>query len=54
MHPIVSELFTKPVGWMTLGGIAFMIVMGGYIWWFARKKMREEEAAKQAGKQSEK
>ena len=43
MHPIVVELFTKPVGWMTLGGLGFIILMGLYIWWFARKKMREEE-----------
>jgi hypothetical protein len=50
MHPIVSELFTKPVGWMTLGGIAFMIVMGGYFWWFARKNMREEDARGIGGK----
>ncbi|NOT87091.1 MAG: DUF3149 domain-containing protein [Lysobacter sp.] len=44
MHPIVSELLTKPVGWMTLGGLGFIIFMGLYIWWFARKKMREEES----------
>ncbi len=43
MHPIVSELFTKPVGWMTLGGIAFMIAMGLYLWWFARRQIRREE-----------
>lgn len=43
MHPIVSELLTKPVGWMTLGGIAFMIGMAVYLWWFVRRKMREEE-----------
>ena len=43
MHPIVSELFAKPVGWMTLGGIGFMIAMGVYIWWFLRKRIREEE-----------
>jgi hypothetical protein len=50
MHPIVSELFAKPVGWMTLGGIAFMIVMGGYFWWFARKNMREEDVRGSGGK----
>jgi protein-S-isoprenylcysteine O-methyltransferase Ste14 len=43
MHPIMSELFTKPVGWMTLGGIAFMLFMALYLWLYARKKMREEE-----------
>lgn len=43
MDPIMSELFSKPVGWMTLGGIAFMLVMSGYIWWFVRRKIREEE-----------
>lgn len=42
MHPILSELFTKPVGWMTLGGIAFMICLGFYLWWFARREIRKE------------
>jgi Protein of unknown function (DUF3149) len=42
MHPILSELFTKPVGWMTLGGIAFMIGLGFYLWWFARREIRKE------------
>ncbi|MFZ5637522.1 MAG: DUF3149 domain-containing protein [Pseudomonadota bacterium] len=46
MHPIVSELFTKPVGWMTLGGLGFIVLMGVYLWWFARKKIREEESSK--------
>jgi hypothetical protein len=45
MHPIVSELFTKPVGWMTLGGLGFIVLMGGYLWWFARKKISEETSA---------
>lgn len=43
MHPIVSELFTKPVGWMTLGGLGFIVFMGLYIWWFVRRKMRDED-----------
>ena len=47
MDPIMSELFSKPVGWMTLGGLGFIVFMGGYIWWFARKKMREEEKAQE-------
>lgn len=42
MHPIVSELFTKPVGWLTLGGLAFIVAIGVYLWWFARKRIREE------------
>jgi Protein of unknown function (DUF3149) len=44
MHPILSELFTKPVGWMTLGGLGFIVLMGLYIWWFVRKEMREEDS----------
>jgi hypothetical protein len=28
---------------MTLGGIGFMIAMAVYIWWFIRRKIREEE-----------
>jgi hypothetical protein len=46
MHPIMSELFAKPVGWMTLGGLGFIVLMGLYLWWFARRKIREEEASK--------
>lgn len=45
MHPIIVELFTRPVGWMTLGGIAFMILMAVYLWAFARRRIREEERA---------
>lgn len=43
MDPILSELFSKPVGWLTLGGLGFIVFMGGYIWWYARRKIREEE-----------
>ncbi len=32
MHPILSELFTKQVGWMTLGGLAFIVGLGFYLW----------------------
>ncbi|MGN6151679.1 MAG: DUF3149 domain-containing protein [Lysobacteraceae bacterium] len=49
MDPILSELFAKPVGWMTLGGLGFIVLMGGYFWWFARRKMREEEQAGKTG-----
>ena len=42
MHPIVSELFTKPVGWLTLGGLAFIVAIGVYLWWFVRKRISEE------------
>ena len=45
MHPIIVELFTRPVGWMTLGGIAFMILMAVYLWLFARRRIREEARA---------
>lgn len=42
MHPILSELFTKPVGCMTLGGLAFIVGLGFYLWWFARREIRKE------------
>ena len=51
MHPIVSELFAKPVGWMTLGGLGFIVFLGGYLWWFARRRIREE-MRQQAGAQT--
>ncbi len=45
MNPIFEELFTKPVGWMTLGGLGFIVLIGVYLWFFVRKRMREEEKA---------
>ncbi len=43
MHPVLTELFARPVGWMTLGGLGFIVFVGAYLWWFARRQMREEE-----------
>ncbi|MBP6749832.1 MAG: hypothetical protein KA144_09345 [Xanthomonadaceae bacterium] len=42
MHPVFEELFAKPVGWMTLGGLGFIVFIGIYMWFFVRKRMREE------------
>jgi LPXTG-motif cell wall-anchored protein len=42
MHPILEELFMKPVGWMTLGGLGFIVLIGVYLWLFVRKRMRQE------------
>lgn len=39
-------LFRSPAGWMSLGGILFMLGMGVYIYLFLREKMREEEQDK--------
>ncbi|MCC7248105.1 MAG: DUF3149 domain-containing protein [Lysobacter sp.] len=42
MHPVFEELFAKPVGWMTLGGLGFIVFIGIYLWYFVRKRMKEE------------
>ncbi len=40
-----SELLTSFTGLLSLGVIIFVIGMGGYIGWYARCKIREEEAS---------
>lgn len=48
MHPILSEIFTKPVGWLAIGGSLVMFGTGVYLWYFMRRKIAEEE--RQRGK----
>lgn len=40
---ILSGLFSSPAEWMSVCGILFMLGMGGFIYRFVRKKIREEE-----------
>lgn len=49
MHPIWVELLTKPVGWLSLGGSIFLLVMIPLgIHWFIRKQIREDEGGEEA------
>lgn len=41
---LVHDLFTSDVGLMSAGVIAFIVVMGIYIFGYVRKKMREDAA----------
>lgn len=44
MHPILTELLTKPVGWLSIAGmlITFGLPLGLHL--FLRRKIRESEA----------
>lgn len=49
MHPIWVELLTKPVGWLSLGGSIFLLVLlpiGIHL--FLRKQIRDNEGGKEA------
>lgn len=49
MHPIWVELLTKPVGWLSLGGSIFLLVMlplGIHL--FLRKQIRNDEGGEEA------
>ncbi|KIQ96940.1 MULTISPECIES: hypothetical protein [Lysobacter] len=49
MHPILVELLTKPVGWLSLGGSIFLLVMVPLgIHLFLRRQIRNEEGAEEA------
>ncbi|HUN94273.1 MAG TPA: DUF3149 domain-containing protein [Burkholderiaceae bacterium] len=39
------ELFSTPIGLMSLGTIAFVCVIGGYLYTWVRRKIAEEEQA---------
>jgi Protein of unknown function (DUF3149) len=41
----LKELFTTPIGLLSLGTIAFILVMGAYIFVWVRRQMEKEEAA---------
>jgi hypothetical protein len=49
MHPIWVELLTKPVGWLSLGGSIFLLVLlplGIHL--FLRKQIRDNEGGAEA------
>lgn len=46
MHPVLVEVFQKPVGWLLIGVMAISIIMPFVIRAFIQKKMREEESSK--------
>ncbi len=49
MHPIWVELLTKPVGWLSLGGSIFLLVVVPIgIHMFLRKQIREDEGGEEA------
>lgn len=49
MHPILVELLTKPVGWLSLGGSIFLLVMVPLgIHLFLRKQIRDDEGGEEA------
>lgn len=41
----MKELFTTPVGLLSFGTIAFILVMGAYIFVWVRKQVAKDEAA---------
>lgn len=43
MNPIMTEIFTKPVGWLVFGGTLIMLGVGLAIRQFVRGEMRKEE-----------
>ena len=43
MHPIMMEIFTRPVGWLAIGGSIVMVGVGVSLFLFVRRKIREEE-----------
>ncbi len=54
MHPIWVELLTKPVGWLSLGGSIFLLVMlpvGIHL--FLRKQIRDDEGGDEAKEYAE-
>ena len=43
MHPILMDIFTRPVGWLAIGGSLVMVGVGLALFFFVRRKIREEE-----------
>lgn len=43
MHPILTEIFTRPVGWLAIGGSVVMAGVGLFLFLFVRARVREEE-----------
>ena len=43
MHPILRDMLTQPVGWLTIIGGIILIGMPFVVRAFIRKQMRDEE-----------
>jgi protein-S-isoprenylcysteine O-methyltransferase Ste14 len=43
MHPILMDIFARPVGWLAIGGSLVMVGLGLALFLFVRRKIREEE-----------
>ena len=43
MHPILMDIFTRPVGWLAIGGSLLLVGVGVPSFLFVRRKIREEE-----------
>lgn len=43
MDVLLKELFTTPIGWLTMFTIGFIISMGLFILWRLTKNAREKE-----------
>jgi hypothetical protein len=43
MHPILSEILTRPVGWLAIGGSIVMVGVGLAVFLFVRRQIRAEE-----------
>lgn len=45
MNPVLVEMFARPVGWLSLGGVVFMIGMSVWLVVYARRRMAADEKA---------
>lgn len=43
MNPVLVELFARPVGWLSLGGVLFMIGLSVWLALYARRRMVQDE-----------
>ena len=43
MHPVLVEIFTRPVGWLVFGGTLIMAGVGLTVFLFVRKQVQAEE-----------
>ena len=43
MHPVIVEIFTRPVGWLAIGGSLIMVGVGLALFLFVRKQVQSEE-----------
>lgn len=43
MHPVFVEIFTRPVGWLAIGGSLIMVGVGLALFLFVRKQVQSEE-----------